>query len=658
MTIIHPIDDFLYELFPKTKASGAHADALKEEMIKYYTFGPYTPIVTIKENNIEVTLDLELIDMQQKEYHAVVALAEKANYEAAKQKLLPLIEKAPHVSEYHRVLGQIYSEQGKQEEAVNSLIDALRWDPKNGWALLMMGNIFARHHKDIETALTYYRQAAKTNPQDHITLTNIGAMLMQAGNRKEAIDYFLQAKDIDPDYPNTYYALAMAEESEGHLLGAFGYAINAIKKQKSKDQFYAQCVEYAIVLAGKLVAQGDGRSIVSRYTRQLEEHTGKRIDTVEDEMIATAAKIEFAENYSRDRHIIRYKPSHPAVQHLVMHELVHLDMVTQARKEQKNQLFTSSLANNKAFDSAVAADAKRLRKQGIAEESVRNFLSAVFNGLNLQVYNTPIDLFIEDFLYSTYQELRPYQFLSLFRLAQEGLTATTDKTVVSHAPKLALTASKVYNLVNALHLRDLYGVDLVADFKATGSELKQAEVFMEEFEEYRYDREPAEEYELVQNWADDLELSGFFELVQETAYRKGKSPETLISEMEQDALGADEPDPEEEALMQTFLERHQDKDLNMAVVMYMADALKYFGKLSAEKVKSIAHEIAMKGMYGIQPEKKDYTLPAIPGKTFTGYNLLAYYYVSWAMAEPSKLRELQLPFDKEYAVAKQLQDER
>ncbi|GAA4444852.1 hypothetical protein GCM10023188_47360 [Pontibacter saemangeumensis] len=658
MVIIHPIDPFLFELFPRAKAANQRIDVLKEEMSAYYTVGPYKPSVTVKDDVVEVRIDTDLIDQQQKEYQEVVSLAERGKYEASKQKLLPLIEKAPHVSEYHRVLGQIYSEQGEQEEAVNALIDALRWDPKNGWALLMMGNIFARYHKDIDTALTYYRQAAKANPEDNITLNNIGAILMQAGRKKEAIDYFLQAKDLDPEYPNTYHALAMAEESEGHLSGAFGYAFSAIKKNTKKDSLYAESLRLAVNLAKRLVQEGEGQRVMQRYTRKLEEQTATRIDTVVDESIATAAKIEFAENYSRDRHIIRYKSSYPAVEHLVMHELVHLDLVTEARKVQKNQLFTTSIVHSKAFDRAMEKDARRLRKQGLPEDSVKGFLSSIFTGLNLQVYNTPIDLFIEDYLYSEFKELRPYQFLSLMGMVQEGIKATTDKTIVSHAPKQVVSASKVYNLVNALHLKDLYGVDFLADFSATPKELRQAEEFMEEFEEYRYDREAAEEYELVQNWADDLELSGFFELVLETSHRKGRSPEEVVSEMEESGMNLGEADPYEEERMKTFLEQHQGKDLNMAVVMYMVDALKYFQMLSKEEVKVIAHEVAMKGMYGITPEKKDYTLPKIPGKTFTGYHLLAYYYVSWAIAEPEFLPQLQLPFDREYIVARQLEKEK
>ena len=44
-------------------------------------------------------------------------------------------------------MGQILSDEGDQEEAINCLIDAPRWDSKNGYALLMMGNIFLQSSK-------------------------------------------------------------------------------------------------------------------------------------------------------------------------------------------------------------------------------------------------------------------------------------------------------------------------------------------------------------------------------------------------------------------------------------------------------------------------------------------------------------------------------
>ncbi len=48
---------------------------------------------------------------------------------------------------------------------------------------------------------------------------------------------------------------------------------------------------------------------------------------------------------------------------------------------------------------------------------------------------------------------------------------------------------------------------------------------------------------------------------------------------------------------------------------------------------------------------KSYTVPLIAGKSFSGYQVLAYYYVSWAKAFPEYLEQLQLPFGKEYEFA-------
>ena len=96
----------------------------------------------------------------------------------------------------------------------------------------------------------------------------------------------------------------------------------------------------------------------------------------------------------------------------------------------------------------------------------------------------------------------------------------------------------------------------------------------------------------------------------------------------------------------------------MAVVMFMVDALQYFETIPKEKIKEIAVEIAMQGTQGFSPAKKDYNIPSIPGKWFSGYHILAYYYVSWALAMPDKVTELQLPFDKEFELAKQMKQEK
>lgn len=81
-------------------------------------------------------------------------------------------------------MGQIISDEGDQENAIDMLIDALRWNPGNGYALTKLGNIFAKHKDDLTTAMSYYDQAIKVNPKDYIAINNIGANLLQ----KDKID--------------------------------------------------------------------------------------------------------------------------------------------------------------------------------------------------------------------------------------------------------------------------------------------------------------------------------------------------------------------------------------------------------------------------------------------------------------------------------------
>jgi len=252
MIIIHKISDFLFDLFPKAKERGNSLDALKEELTNYYTFGPYRPNVDIEGDLVKIEIDTSAISSQKAEFDTAVKYCEKGKFKKAKPILEKLIKKNPTVSEYHRILGQIYSDEGDQDKAVNCLIDALRWDPKNSNALIMMGNIFARHHNDIETAMTYYEQALTVKPDDHIAMNNIGANLMQLGRVKEAERYFESAFKINNSYSNTLYALAMVQDVKGDYRKAFDLAIKSLRKSKTNDPIYNNALSLATDIGHKI----------------------------------------------------------------------------------------------------------------------------------------------------------------------------------------------------------------------------------------------------------------------------------------------------------------------------------------------------------------------------------------------------------------------
>lgn len=606
----------------------------------------------IENDWVTIEIDTSAIISQEADYKTTVALCEKGKYSEAKPILKKLIDKNPTNSEYHRIMGQVLSDEGDQEEAINCLIDALRWDSKNGWALLMMGNIFAKFKDDVPTAMKYYDQAQIANPKDNITINNIGANLMQQGKWEEAKKYFYEALKINDQYPNTHFALGMIAEIEMDLQSAFYSTIQSIKLNKSKDVLYQNSVRQAFDISNKIIATDTGNKIFTEYRYKLEFEGGRKIDIIQDEEIPTAAKFEFAENYDRETHIVKYNPTYPAIEHLIMHELVHLDFVIEARKVKLNQLFISTQHHKNAFIKGLDSTIKKFSKMGVSEKAIVEYCSNLFEGMNRQIFNTPIDLFIENFLYSEYADLRPFQFISLFNMLQEGLKAVTDSKIIELSPRDIISKSKVYNLVNALQFKELFGFDLIKDFNASPIELKLATDFYDEYLQYRDDKGPAEEYELVIHWAEDLKLDKNFELVNEHEYRiKNKDINTLIKSIENDPYDLNSKDLYKEREMDKFQKSQQNIGTNMAVVMFMVDALSFFETKSTDEIKKIAFEIAMQGTQGFKPEHDKYIVSSISGKIFSGYHILAYYYVSWALTIPEMLSQLQLPYDEEYSLA-------
>ena len=654
MQIIHKIDDFLFTIFPKLVGGGGNS-LLINELEKYYAFGPFTPKVSITDGWVTIEIDTSTILAQEADYRQTVALCERGNYQEAKPILAKLIENNPTNSEFHRIMGQILSDQGNQDEAINCLIDALRWDSKNHWALLMMGNIQAKFLKDVSTALKYYDQALLANPTDYITLSNIAYLLFQENRLEEAKKYAWEALKISNKYPNTHFILALIAEKENDLQSAFYSCIQCLKYTKSTDVLYQNTLKTAFEVAHNVASDFDGKTIFQTYKSQLETEGGIPIVIQVDDTIKTAAKMEFAERYHRNEHFVKYKSTYPAVEHLVMHEMVHLDFVLQARTAQQNQVFTSDAANKHNFMKTMEAAIQKLRTRGLDDALITTFSEGIFNGLNLQTYNTPIDVFIEDFLYNDYAELRPYQFLSLYNLLEEAIKSVTDEQIIDLVPEAIISKTKIYSLVNALQFDHLFGVNLIEKFKATPKELQQANQFFQQFLDRKAHRKPGEEFEFIRLWAKALELDGFFALENETRLETKTNIDDFLAQLQQDPFGVNQAEnPAELLAMTQFQETQEALGLNFAVVQYMVAALQYFQDKDQDEIKKTAFEIAMIGQQGIDTKIDNYIVGSIPGKRFSGYQLLSFYYVSWALAVPEHVGELGLEYEKEFSLASKM----
>ncbi|MCB0768400.1 MAG: tetratricopeptide repeat protein, partial [Flavobacteriales bacterium] len=313
MTILHPITDLLFDLFPE---ANGERKALVDAMRRFYTTGGVEPNVTVQDDMVQVVLDVESAKEEQRTYQKAVADCEAGEYAKARTLLEDLITRRPAHSEYHRLLGQVVAELGEPEAAIDHLIDALRWDPKNTHALIMMGNLQAKHRADIDTAMRYYEAALAVDPKDHLAANNIAAQFLQLGQWDKAEDWFEKAISIRPDYPNSHHGAAIVAERKGDLDSALFAATEALRNNPKQDELYRQSLALARHAAHELVGRDLGRTVVRRLSEELHQSSGRPVRSVADDSIPTAARLEVAEVYHRPDHVVRYKPGYPCVEHL------------------------------------------------------------------------------------------------------------------------------------------------------------------------------------------------------------------------------------------------------------------------------------------------------------------------------------------------------
>lgn len=656
MRITYPRNQFLSQLFPSIDIT--NDEQLIHAFRKYLTLGEYSPKVELTDSEVVIEIPSNFLLGNSNKYNRATDLCNKRKFAEAKPILESLIEEFPLMCEYHRTLAQVFEEEGDHERAIDLLIEALRCDPKNHWALILMGNIYARYKNDTETAMTFFDQVIHADPTNFIALNNIGGALLQTGKIDMGEKYLLKAYQINPNYPNISYALGIVAEMKGEVQKAFDYSFQTLKSSEtSNNPVYQNALRTALDAAKKISESNSGKEELIDFIQELEVKTGTEIRMEEDQSIPTVAKVEMAENHKRDFHLIKFKKS-SAVDHLILHELIHIQFYHEARQINENKLFTSKNGKLAEFKKQYTKEINGLIKKGYSAETISKLFEQLFHGILQQVFNAPIDLFIEDLIFQKFPTLRPQQFLSLYKMGIEAYEAVSNPKAVDLVPSEIVSQSKVYNVLGARHTDDLMGTRLEEKYKVSLKEKELVNSFWDEFLEYRNDRQAGEEYELVQHWGEDLGLDSLFELVDEAVQTEKqsstKTAEEVIASIENDqALLADYSDQEEKE-MSLFLATHAGKEVNLAVAYFMLNALDYFKNMEKAKVKEIAFEIALLAQTGIDPKKQGYRLNKIPNKKFSGYNLLAYYYVSWAIAVPELLMELQMPFEKEYELAKSI----
>ncbi len=596
--------------------------------------------------------------MQDKLQHAL-DLCNKNKFDDALLILEDIVKEEPQNSEAWRILAQIHwLHQHEPEKAYDELIEALRCEPKNIWALVLMGNLLTKEKNDVEHAKQYYDKVLEYHPDNAIAINNIGATYMERKEYEEALPYLKKAMAIDDSYANSYYGLALCYYKLGRIEDAFAICHRGALKSSDRLENPAvreELVKLYITVAKDYADKTNYINVWKGIKDELEAVDHVNIRIVDDKSLNVHAKMEYAPLHAAKEHVLRYNPEKDFVEHLFIHEMMHLKMNQQATKNKRAKAVVSSERTRDAFRKRYLGFMKK-KHSHIPSQELDKVIYGLADGLGLQLMNCPLDLFVEHMIYTDYQVVRPIQMLSLFHMEQDNINAVKQSSSNGLFPHEIVCANKVMNIVTSMHFKDMYGINLIGQYHPSKQELEHAQDLYEEFKAYLNTYKAGDEYEMMEYYVQSFNMEELVEIVDEsqvTANMKADlSMKSNLRDLAEDALSEEDAD----VANAQFALNHQDgadPTETMMMSMYMLGAMEYFDTLEPHDVHRIAVEIAMVGVTGINPKKK-YSIKSIPDKEFGGYQFLAWYYVSWARAIPEKLDALGLPFSKAYDSAMQM----
>ena len=586
-------------------------------------------------------------------------LCNKNEFDKALSLLEDVVKTNPQESEAWRVLAQIHWNHMHQvDKAYDELIEALKCEPRNIWALVLMGNLLTKEKNDVEHAKQYYDKVLEYHPNNAIAINNIGATYMERNDYEGALPYIEKVMAIDDSYANSYYGLGICYYKLGRIEDAFEICHKGALKSSDRPENPAvreELVKLFVRVAKEYADKTNYLNVWKGIKDELEKVDHVNIRIVEDESLNVHAKMEYAPLHAAKEHVIRYNPKKDFVEHLFIHEMMHLKMSQQATKAKRGKAIVSSEKTRVAFRKRYLGFMKK-KHSHIPAQELDKVIAGLADGLGLQLMNCPLDLLVEHMIYTGYKVARPIQMLSLFHMEQDSINAVKQAAQNGFFPKEIVYANKVMNIATSMHFKDMYGINLIGQYHPTKQELEHAQDLYDEFKAYIDTYKAGDEYEMLEYFVQSFDMEDLVEIIDENQVTAGMkadlSMESDLKDLRDGALSEEDVD----VANAQFALNHQDganPTETMMMSMYMLGAMEYFDKLDPRDVHRIALEIAMVGVTGIDPKKK-YSIKSIPDKEFGGYELLAFYYVSWARAIPDKLEHLGLPFSKAYESALQL----
>ena len=202
------------------------------------------------------------MDPRDQDAQRALALAQQGNVKEVEVIYRRLINEGVSNSILFRNLGTICGMQGRPQEMIRFLNQALAMNPRDPEALTNLG-IGLRSLGKLDAAIASWRQALEINPDHSGALSNLGLIFQDHGKLDAAIVCYLKALNTNPDSLELLNNLANALQQQENLDAAIACYRKALAIKPDFPEVLSN-------LGSALSKQGDLEAAVASYQKSLD----------------------------------------------------------------------------------------------------------------------------------------------------------------------------------------------------------------------------------------------------------------------------------------------------------------------------------------------------------------------------------------------------
>lgn len=500
-------------------------DRLRRKLEDFYGFLPDSAEVQIDKDTVVLTWPEASSSSKTEAQRLAQKAAQRAKqgeHAKARDILKTVLELDPSLTDARRDLAMVCVELGEMEEAKNHLIEVLKLNPNDAWALVILANNYVREDEDFETAKRFLRRALELKPDDPWAMNSLAAVLTQTGEAEEGMKLCEDILRKHPGFGIAYMNKALWLVKEQKFPEAAEVLRGMFKCDELLDARATTAFEQGrstYVKVQNIIAnnkRNQSEILVDQLAAKAGELSGFPVKVTSGPLEAiVAAKVAMAWKHGTDHHLLTIREGDiPEIlkDHHALHELHHVLMETEARKTGTNKWFITTPEIRKAAFVSMDKEVRQMQRKGYNPEAIAQGVNQLAHGAVGFLYNCPLDMLIEQRIARDFPQIAEVQFCGVVQLAHDALTVSMRKDLRDFVPPTLQRINDTLNGAYALFVDELFGhATAFASHYRTMRTFPESEKLYAEWKDSAGKFRPGDEYELVDAFAEKLGVRGWYD---------------------------------------------------------------------------------------------------------------------------------------------------